>query len=510
MAPIKEMDGRIDMNGTVLKMSGISKSFGGVAALDGVDFELHEGEIHAIVGENGAGKSTLMKILLGIYRRDAGEVVFKGKPVNFKSPADALKSGISMIHQEISLVPEMDVAENILLGREERFERAGVFLSVARRNRLASELLEKLGIELDIHAKTKRLSVAQMQLVELARAVSYDPSIIIMDEPTSALTDREIELLYRVVRSLADRGVAVVFISHKLEEIFRICDRITVLRDGHYITSRPCAEVTKQDLINYIVGRKVDVLFEKKHTSPGEVVLEVKNLSRDGVCGDVSFAVHRGEVLGFCGLMGAGRSEILRAVFGIDRRTGGEILLEGKPLDIRIPKDAVRYGMAMVTEDRLRQGAIYSMSVMGNATISVFHRICNRLGFFTPKKEAKPFGEIAGSLSIKYDSPYAPITQLSGGNQQKVIIGRWLLTKPKVIFLDEPTRGIDVGSKAEIYKLIDELAASGIAVVMVSSELPEILSLCDRIEVVRGGQIVFECDGEAATQELLMQHAFGA
>lgn len=497
------------MDELILQMKGISKSFAGVHALSDVQFSLRSGEVHALIGENGAGKSTLMKILLGIYKRDSGEIVYKGKPVYFNSPTAALNNGISMIHQEISLVPEMDVAENIWLGREDKFMLAHTLIDVKKRYAATEALLKELNITLPIRQKIENLSVAQMQLVELVRAVSYDPSVIIMDEPTSALSDDEINILFAVVRSLSKRGVSIIFISHKLEEILEICQRITVFRDGCWIDTVDSKDVTKSDLINMVVGRKVDTLFEKQESNPGDVILEVRGLNSADSCSDINFYVRKGEVLGFCGLMGAGRSEILRAIFGVDPKSSGTILLEGKPIRIRIPKDAVEHGIGMVTEDRLRLGVIRPLSVMQNTTLANFRKLCGRVfGLFTKKKEFEVFSTIADELTVKYDSSDSLIGQLSGGNQQKVIIGRWLLTQPKVLFLDEPTRGIDVGAKSEIYKLIDKLAAQGMAIVMVSSELPELLSLCDRIAVVSQGKIVFECPREKATQELLMSHAF--
>lgn len=497
------------MKNVILEMKDISKSFGGVHALDAVSITIHEGEIHALIGENGAGKSTLMKILLGIHKRDTGEIIYKGEPVVYNSPNDALKNGISMIHQEISLVAEMSVAENIWLGREELFTAAGVWIRINKRYKKTEELLKKLNIDINPNEIVKNLSVAQMQLVELARAVSYQPSIIIMDEPTSALTDSEVELLYSIVRELARENVAIIFISHKLEELYKICENITVLRDGCLIKTAPCGELPQSQLINLIVGRKVEKLFERSQVEPGEVVLEVKGMNRAGVCKNINLQVRKGEVLGICGLMGAGRSEIMRAIFGIDKKDEGHIFIEGKEVKINIPSDAVRNGLAMVTEDRLRQGVIHVFSIRQNTTIANFFRICNKFGFFNVRNEQKIFEDISNELSVKYDSPDSLIGSLSGGNQQKVIIGRWMLTNPKVLLLDEPTRGIDVGSKAEIYKMIDDLTKRGIAVIMISSELPEIFALSDRILVVKDGEIVYECDSADATQESLMQYAFG-
>lgn len=497
------------MNNVILEMKNISKTFGGVHALNDVNLKVYKGEMHALIGENGAGKSTLMKILLGMYRCDSGDIIYKGKHVNYSSPAAALKNGISMIHQEISLLPDMSVAENIWFGREKNFTSAGFWLKTNERLIKTKELLDSLNIDIDPRALVRKLSVAQMQLVELARAISYEPSIIIMDEPTSALSDNEVALLYSIVRGIAKKGVTIIFISHKLEEIYEICENISVLRDGHLIKSCAITALPKNELINLIVGRKVEKLFERSEVKPGKIVLEVKNLSRFGICRNINFSVRSGEILGICGLMGAGRSEVLRAVFGIDKKTTGQIVLEGEEIKICSPYDAVRKGMAMVTEDRLRQGVIGVFSVMQNMTLANFFRICNRIGFFKPKREIEIFNKTSKELAVKYGSFKAPIGSLSGGNQQKVIIGRWLLTKPKVFLLDEPTRGIDVGSKSEIYKMIDDLTKKGIAVVMVSSELPEILSLSDRIIVMRDGEIVHECKCAQATQESLMEYAFG-
>lgn len=496
------------MPGEILSMTGISKVFGGVIALDKVQFNLRAGEVHALIGENGAGKSTLMKVLLGLHKRDGGEIVFDGKTVTFADPAEALRSGVSMIHQEVNLVHQMSVSENIWLGRERLYMTMGL-ISTRKRDQATKELLRSLEIEIEPSARVNSLSIGQMQLVELARAVSHNPRIIIMDEPTSALTDQEVEKLYRIIRSLTAKGVAIVFISHKLEELYQICDRVTIMRDGHYVGCYNMSDITNEMMIKLITDRTVEQMFIKEKTPLGDTALEVRNLSRDHICSDINFTVRAGEVVGFCGLMGAGRSEILRAIFGVDKRTSGEILINGKKVTINCPSDAVACGMGMVTEDRLRQGAIYTMSVMQNATIAVFHKLCNRIGYNSPKKELKLFKEKANDLSVKYDSPNSRIGVLSGGNQQKVIIERWLLTNPSVLLLDEPTRGIDVGSKAEIYKLINRMSKEGRAVLMVSSEMPELLSLCDRIMVVREGRIVYETARENATQETLMNYAFG-
>lgn len=492
----------------LLRLEGISKFFPGVRALDDVQLEIRKGEVHALIGENGAGKSTLMKIILGIYTPNTGTVYFKGKSVRFASPTDALNAGISMIHQEISLVQTLSVAENIWIGRENEFSKLGM-LSIRKRNEAAAQLLREIGLEhLNPKAIVRNLSVANMQLVEIARAISYNADLIIMDEPTSALTAVEIKLLYKIIRSLKEKGVSVIFISHKLNEIFDVCDRVTVFRDGKYIITKDCSEITQDELVKHIIGRELKDMFPKLPAEIGEKVLEVRNLS-GAAFKDVSFHVRAGEILGFSGLVGAGRTEIMRAVFGIDPHSSGEILINGKKVVIRDPKDAVNNGIGMVTEDRLRMGAIHRLSVLANTTVAYFDKICNKLGFYRPKNEKNCFQRVANKVSIKYSSPKEPMSQLSGGNQQKVILSRWLLNEPRILILDEPTRGIDVGSKSEIHRLISMLAQSGIAIILASSELPEIMGMCDRIEVVRAGRIVHECMRADATQESLIQYAFG-
>lgn len=497
------------MSETILRMKGICKRFAGIYALRNVDLELKKGEVRALIGENGAGKSTLMKVLLGVHQPDEGEIEYNGSVVTFKNPKDALDSGISMIHQEISLIPTIDVAENIWMGREDDFKLGGIFINVKKRYEATSELLHRLGINIDPKSKVGSLSVAQMQLIELARAVSYDSKIIIMDEPTSALTNDEIEILYRVVRDLAKRGVAIIFISHKIEEIFAICESVTVLRDGRYIGTHPLDESLTQDkLINMIVGRELSDGYHKTPVKIGDTVLKVENLCSGNVFSDVSFEIHAGEIVGLSGLLGAGRSEIARAIFGIDRHTSGKIYVNGKEVSIKSPTDAIREGIGMVTEDRLRLGSIYALSVKHNLTLANLFRMVH--GVFVDKAlENRKFNEFADSLSIKYAKSSDLISSLSGGNQQKVIVGRWLMTDPKVLILDEPTRGIDVGAKYEIYKLINDLAEKGLAILFISSEMPEILSMCDRTFVVRHGKLVYECSRENMTQEVLAQHAFG-
>lgn len=492
----------------MLEMKGITKVFSGVKALNQVDFEVRSGEVHALCGENGAGKTTLMKILAGLYVPDAGSIMLNGIEMNFKSPYMALDSGIAMIHQEMNLVQNMDVAENLWMGREKMFSKCGI-INFTARYQATEQLFEELGIDLNPRKKIKELSIAAMQLVELTRAVSCHSDIIIMDEPTSALTESEIQILYRIVKELVSKHKAVIFISHKFEEIFEICDRVTVLRDGCYISTCECRDTCKDDLIKMVAGRNILRTAYRTGGKMGRQVLQVKNLNNPGVYEEVSFSVREGEVLGFSGLMGAGRTEIMRAVYGLDKAASGEIMVDGKKVQIHSPKAAVELGIGMVTEDRLRSGGIFTMSVMANATLPSLKKLTGRTQTFSLKKEKELFRQEASKVDIKYTSEDELIGNLSGGNQQKTIFARWLMTGPRILILDEPTRGIDVGTKSEIYSLIDKLAKQGMAILLVSSEMPELFAVCDRIMVVRQGRIVLEGESSTLSQEILMKHAFG-
>lgn len=491
---------------TVLEMKNIVKLFPGVRALDNAQLTIKKGEVHALIGENGAGKSTLMKILLGIYQADEGEIYFKGQPVHFKTPHEALTAGISMIHQEISLIPSVDISENVWIGREKQFKHLGL-ISEKKRYEATKELLLKLKINLDPKSIVRTLNIANMQLVEIARAVSYNSDIIIMDEPTSSLTDSEVELLYEIIRGLSAKGTAVIFISHKLEEIYEICDHVTVMRDGKYVEDDATDAVTKDQLVTLIAGREINELFPKEEAEIKGPVLEVRNLSSSAFQ-DVSFTVREGEILGFSGLVGAGRTEIMRAIFGIDRYDSGEVLLNGESIRIKSPKEAIEHGFAMVTEDRLHMGIVSSLPVSTNISLAYLPTI-SQLGFVKKKQEMEDVLRMVEKLDVRTASLSKQIGALSGGNQQKAIIARWLLTNPKVLILDEPTRGIDVSSKSEIHRLISQLAKQGLAVIMISSELPEILGMSDRVIVVREGRLVADVDRKDANQELLLHHAFG-
>lgn len=491
----------------ILHVENITKNFPGVQALKGVNLEIYPGEVHALLGENGAGKSTLMKIILGIYQPSSGTMTYKGKSYAPKSPMEALGKGLSMIHQEISLIPTTTVSENIWIGREYCFGNK-FFINKTKQEAATKEILGRLGLEIDPSTEVSNLSIAEMQLVEIARAVSYDSEIIIMDEPTSALTDEEVEKLYDIIRSLIKKGKAVIYISHKFDEIFNICDRATIFRDGEYIDTCILDSVTEERLVNMMVGRKVDEMFPKVKVDIGEPVLEIEHLQMGNKVNDVSFTVHKGEILGFAGLLGAGRTEIMETIFGITPKDSGVVKLKGKQIAITNTKQAIKHKMAMVTEDRLHTGVIHIQPVRVNESLA-YLRTITKWGILNRKSEQEDTERMANKLSIKVPSMNSAIALLSGGNQQKVIIARWLLTKPDVFILDEPTRGIDVGAKAEIYKLIGELASQGKAVLVVSSELPEVMGIADRIMVIRQGTIAGEFNRDEFSSDRIMKCAFG-
>ena len=489
----------------LLDMSGIVKEFSGVRVLDGVDFRLRRGSVHALMGENGAGKSTLMNILCGIFPATAGEILLNGEKVEIHSPLDAKRHGIAMIHQELTAFHELTVAANMFMNREyKRF----MLLDEARMNRKTSEIFADLNISIDPRVRMNRLSVAEMQLVEIAKAVSTDADIIIMDEPTSALTEAEVANLYKTVRDLKSRGKAIVYISHKLEEVFTIADEVTVLRDGSFVAHDTIDAFDHDKLISLMVGRTLDQQFHKTKHETGKVLLKVENLNRKGKFRDVSFEVRAGEVLGFAGLIGAGRTEVVETIFGLERADGGEIYVDGDRVSIRAPRDAIRCGLALVSEDRKNVGLNLVGSVKENITMANLDRYC-RLGVIKSGMEKRSSDELMTMLSVKAQNRDVLVNSLSGGNQQKVILARWMSTNPKVLILDEPTKGIDVGAKAEIYRLIDEFVAKGGCVVMVSSEMPEILGVSDRIAVMHEGDLVAVFDREEATQEKLLAAAAG-
>jgi inositol transport system ATP-binding protein len=491
-------------NDCVLIMEGISKQFPGVRALSNVQLRARKGTVHALMGENGAGKSTLMKCLIGIYTPDSGTITFRGERLHITNTHYALSKGISMIHQELSPIPQMTVAENIYLGREPVAWNG--LVDMQKMNRMATELLDRLHIKVKPSAKMCDLSIANVQLAEIAKAVSYNSDLIIMDEPTSAITEAEVEGLFNIIRSLKTHGCAIIYISHKMDEIFKITDEVTVFRDGQYISTDATADLTDSVLIEKMVGRTLTDMFHKETTDMGSVFLDVENLSGKGFR-NVSFQVKRGEILGLAGLMGAGRTELMEGLFGVTR-TQGTIKINGKEVSIKSPADAIRGGMALLTEDRKLTGLYLNASVRENMFIANINRYM--LGpFIHFGKIEKDCEKMRGLMRIKTPSLKEIIKNLSGGNQQKVLISRWLLTEPDLLILDEPTRGIDVGAKSEIYRLMTEFVRSGKAIIMISSELPEVLGMSDRIMVMHTGDKVGELSRSEATQEKILQMATG-
>lgn len=491
----------------ILKMEGISKSFPGVHALKEVRLDLKSGEVHALLGENGAGKSTLMKILAGVYTKDSGRIIYKGKEVTMPSPRAAQHLGIGIVHQELNLAQHLTAAQNIFIGREPR-KGFGIVLDEKKLNDEARKLFDMLHLDLDPRTKVMDLVVAKQQMVEIAKALSFNSSILIMDEPTAALNDREIEELFRIIRNLKERGVAIIYISHRMDEIKKISDRVTVMRDGSWIDTVNAQDVTLDEIIGMMVGRKLDEMPKAREApSAAEVVLAVKNLNRGRLVKNVSFEVRKGEILGFAGLMGAGRTEVARTVFGADRIESGEIYVRGKKVTIGQPKDAVKHGIGYLSEDRKRYGLALGMDVETNIALASMEKFLGTAGVVDTRKTRKTGDEFVESLAIKTPSLAQKVKFLSGGNQQKVIIAKWIVRNSDILIFDEPTRGIDVGAKFEIYKLLDSLAASGKTVIMISSEMQEVIRLCSRVLVMCEGRITGELSGSEITQENIMRLA---
>ena len=490
----------------VLALEGVSKSFGAVRALRGVSLHLYAGEAHALAGENGAGKSTLIKTLAGVHRPDEGTVLLDGQPVVFHGPADARDAGVAVIYQEPTLFPDLSVAENIFMGRQPRRSLGRVDHRAVRT--ATTELFRRLGVDLDPEQPASGLSIADQQLVEIAKALSFDARVLIMDEPTAALTGSEVARLFGVVRTLREQGAAVLFISHRLEEVFALCQRVTTLRDGAWIASEPVAGLSEDDLIRRMVGRELGELYPKQHAETGDVALSVRRLTREGVFTDVSFEVRSGEIVGLAGLVGAGRSEVARAVFGVDRWDGGEVSVGGRPLRPGAPSLAMAAGLALVPEDRRAQGLVMEMSIERNIGLTGL-RETSRAGLMTRRGERSRAVDWAVRLQVKYARMGDLVGTLSGGNQQKVVLAKWLATAPKVLIVDEPTRGIDVGTKAEVHRMLSQLAAEGLAVLMISSDLPEILGMADRVLVMHEGRIAAEIPRAEATEQTVMAAATG-
>ena len=490
----------------LLRMSQITKKYPGVTALDNVDFELERGEVHVLIGENGAGKSTLMKVLSGAEVKNSGKIFLEDKEVSISNPIDAQKLGIVMIYQELNLVPQLSVGENIFLGREPKKKNGLIDW-----NKLYDEsikYLSKLSSDINPKKKVETLSVAEQQIVEVAKALSYNAKIIIMDEPTAALTTKEVVELFKVIKWLKSQNIGIIYISHRMEEIYEVGDRITILRDGKFVHCCKLNEITREEIIHKMVGRELDKEFPKKFFQKGREILRVENLSRKGVIDNISFSLYQGELLGFSGLVGAGRTELARLIFGADKKSSGKIYLEGKEVEINSPADAIKNGIALLTEDRNKQGLILDMSIAQNVTLSNLAGIMKGL-FIDKKKEKDVVTEYSNDLNIRTPSIYQITRNLSGGNRQKVVLARWLFTNSKVVIFDEPTRGIDVGAKYEIYNLINNLLEKGIAVIMISSELPELLGMCDKIAVMHQGKIKGFLDHKDATQEKIMILATG-
>ncbi|WP_096785804.1 sugar ABC transporter ATP-binding protein [Rhodobacter sp. CZR27] len=503
-AAIERVKRQIEEEG-VLVIEGIRKEFPGVVALDDVRLRVRPGTVHALMGENGAGKSTLMKIIAGVYQPDRGTIRLRGEEVTLKSPLDALSQGIAMIHQELALMNWMTVAENIWIGREPK-GRFGL-IDHARMAEQTEELFARLNIRLDPRAQVSDLTVAQKQMVEIAKAVSFESDVLIMDEPTSALTDREVEHLFAIIRDLRARGIGIVYITHKMNELFEIADEFTVFRDGKYIGTHASKDVTRDDIIRMMVGREITNMFPKIDCPIGEPILEVANLTLPGVFHDISFTLRRGEILGLAGLVGSKRSNVAEALFGVHPAASGEIRIDGRVVRIDSPAAAMSHGMAFLTEDRKESGCFLILDCLENIQSALITRSHVKAGFIEQKEVTRLAADMAAKLRIKTPDLQERVENLSGGNQQKLLIARWLLTKPRILILDEPTRGIDVGAKAEIHRLITGLAAEGVAVLMISSELPEVLGMSDRIMVMHEGHVSGFLDRAEADQVRIMDLA---
>ncbi|MCO6049037.1 sugar ABC transporter ATP-binding protein [Mesorhizobium sp. RP14(2022)] len=504
MAAVRK-SGAVPAADYLLEVENVRKEFPGVLALDDVQFKLRRGTVHALMGENGAGKSTLMKILAGIYTPDAGSFLLKKQPIRLKSPLDALENGIAMIHQELNLMPFMTVAENIWI-RREPMSRLGL-VDHARMRAMTAKLFERLRIDIDPDAEVRDLSVASRQMVEIAKAVSYESDVLIMDEPTSALTEREVEHLFTIIRALRAEGIGIVYITHKMNELFEIADEFSVFRDGKFIGTHASTDVTRDDIIRMMVGREITQMFPKEEVPIGEVVLSIEKLSLDRVFDDVSFEVRAGEILGIAGLVGSGRSNVAETIFGVTPASSGTIRIRGKEVRIDTPNTAIRHGMAFLTEDRKDTGCLLSLDVLENMQVAVLQERFTKAGFVAEGALQRVCAEMSEKLRVKTPSLSEKVENLSGGNQQKVLIGRWLLTDPKILILDEPTRGIDVGAKAEIHRLVTQLARQGVAIIMISSEMPEVLGMSDRIMVMHGGRVTGFLDREEASQVKVMELA---
>lgn len=490
----------------ILELNNISKSFPGVKALQDVNFSLLPGEVHVLMGENGAGKSTLMKIIAGIYERDSGEMLLRGEDVHFSKPSDSIKHGISMIHQELMPVPYLSIAENIFIGREP-VKKPFNLINKKELEKQTKDLIAQICMDLNPWTLLRDLSVSEMQMVEIAKAISINSDIVIMDEPTSAITESEVDRLFFIIKKLKEQNVGIIYISHKMDEIFKIGDRITVLRDGKYIETCSVDGLSRSRLISLMVGRDIENIFPKTDCEIGEVKLSVRNLTVKDTFENVSFEARKGEILGFAGLMGAGRTEVVETVFGIRKKDSGSIFIDGKEVEIKSPSEAIRNGMGIISEDRKISGLVLKMSVGKNLTLATLKKYSFAGFFISRKEESVHIISQIKNLLIKTPSSEQCVNNLSGGNQQKVVIGKWMLGEPQILIMDEPTRGIDVAAKAEIHKLISSLAGAGKTIILISSELPEIIGMCDRVMVMHDGKITGELDRKDFSQERIMHFA---
>jgi len=490
----------------LLEMTDVSKSFPGVKALDNVNLKVRPHSVHALMGENGAGKSTLLKCLFGIYKKDTGSILFQGKEIDYKSSKEALENGVSMVHQELNLVLQRTVMDNMWLGR---YPRKGFFVDQDKMYRDTKAIFDELDIDIDPRDKVANLSVSQMQMIEIAKAFSYDAKIVIMDEPTSSLTEKEVNHLFTIIRKLKDRGCGIVYISHKMEEIFQLCDEITILRDGQWITSQPLEGLDMDKIISMMVGRSLNQRFPDRTNVPGETILEVRHLTslRQPSIRDISFDLRKGEILGIAGLVGAKRTDIVETLFGIREKSGGTIKLHGKPINNHSANEAINHGFALVTEERRSTGIYAFLDIGFNSLISNIKKYKNSMGLLDNKRMKRDTQWVIDSMRVKTPGHHTQIGSLSGGNQQKVIIGRWLLTQPEILMLDEPTRGIDVGAKFEIYQLIAELAKREKGIIIISSEMPELLGITDRILVMSNGLVAGIVDTKTTTQNEILRLA---
>jgi len=489
----------------ILEMRGVSRAFGSTQALADVSIQLFGGEIHALLGENGAGKSTLIKIMTGVQQPDTGEILLDGQPVRVASSQDAQRLGVAAIYQEPMIFPDLSVAENIFIGHRDR----GRVVHRRRMRQEAAEVLRRLDVSLNVGDPARGLTLAQQQTVEIAKAISLNVRVLIMDEPTASLSAHEVSQLFRIIGALRREGVAILFISHRMEEVFQIADRVTVLRDGRWISTRPVAEVTPASAIRDMVGREVQQLFQRPQSHPGEVVLSVEGLGRTGAFRDVTFELRAGEVLGFAGLVGARRTDVGLALFGIAPADSGAILLDGRPITIRSPQDAVRLRIAYATEDRRQMGLVFPLSIAANISLPSLPRFLTGGGLLRRSMEHETAEGYRQRLRIRAPSVETPAAALSGGNQQKVVLSKWLETRPRVLILDEPTRGIDVGAKVEVHHLVDELVREGMAIILISSDLPEVITMSDRVLVMREGRQMAIVPRAEATQERLLAAAMG-